>query len=136
MNVNFIHESVTDCSKEVLTKWRENEALNFMRGIMDECTHLRNFDIPVDTSLIIAVCARKDAYVPREGCMSLTDIWPGAEVRYVNAGHVSAYLLYQHTFSGLHHLKCSLLVTLVARHRSRGRALPERRVYTISWNCR
>nr|CAD7588782.1 unnamed protein product [Timema genevievae] len=90
--------SKLDCSKEVLTKWRENEALNFMRGIMDECTHLRNFDIPVDTSLIIAVCARKDAYVPREGCMSLTDIWPGAEVRYVNAGHVSAYLLYQHTF--------------------------------------
>nr|CAD7395993.1 unnamed protein product [Timema cristinae] len=95
---HFAKHYPQNCSKEVLTKWREDEALNFMRGIMDECTHLRNFDIPVDTSLIIAVCARKDAYVPREGCMSLTDIWPGAEVRYVNAGHVSAYLLYQHTF--------------------------------------
>nr|CAD7396703.1 unnamed protein product [Timema poppensis] len=35
---------------------------------------------------------------------------------------------------GLHHSKCSLLVTLMARHRSRGLALPERWVYTISWN--
>ncbi|KAJ8878327.1 hypothetical protein PR048_018904 [Dryococelus australis] len=82
----------------VLAKWRENEALQFMRGIMDECTHLRNFDVPVDTSLIIAVCASKDAYVPREGCTDLADIWPGADVRYVNAGHVTAYLLYKHTF--------------------------------------
>nr|CAD7405792.1 unnamed protein product [Timema cristinae] len=36
--------------------------------------------------------------------------------------------------SGLHHSKCSFLVPLVARHRSRGWALPEWRVYTISWN--
>nr|CAD7260101.1 unnamed protein product [Timema shepardi] len=35
---------------------------------------------------------------------------------------------------GLHHSKCSLLVTLMARHRSRGLALLERWVYTISWN--
>ncbi|XP_063232948.1 protein ABHD18 [Bacillus rossius redtenbacheri] len=87
-----------DCSGAVLAKWRENEALQFMRGIMDECTHLRNFDVPADTSLIIAVCASKDAYVPREGSAHLADIWPGAEVRYVDAGHVTAYLLYQHAF--------------------------------------
>nr|CAD7195150.1 unnamed protein product [Timema douglasi] len=30
--------------------------------------------------------------------------------------------------------QCSLLVTLMARHRSRGLALPERWVHTISWN--
>lgn len=33
--------------------WRDREALQFMRGIMDECTHLSNFSIPYDTSLII-----------------------------------------------------------------------------------
>ncbi|XP_033217154.1 protein ABHD18 isoform X3 [Belonocnema kinseyi] len=80
------------------SKWREHEALQFMRGIMDECTHLRNFETPVDTELIIAVCARNDAYVPREGCMSLEEIWPGAEVRYIDAGHISAYLLHQKLF--------------------------------------
>ncbi|EZA47142.1 hypothetical protein X777_16607 [Ooceraea biroi] len=79
-------------------KWREHEALQFMRGIMDECTHLKNFETPVDTELIIAVCARNDAYVPRDHCMSLETIWPGAEIRYIDAGHVSAYLLHQKVF--------------------------------------
>lgn len=80
------------------TNWWEREALQFMRGMMDECTHLKNFSIPFDTSLIIAVCARDDAYVPRDGCSSLEDIWPGAEVRYLDAGHVSAYVLHQKLF--------------------------------------
>ncbi|KZC14353.1 Uncharacterized protein C4orf29 like protein [Dufourea novaeangliae] len=79
-------------------KWREREALQFMCGIMDECTHLKNFEVPVDTELIIAVCAKDDAYVPRDGCMSLEKIWPGAEIRYIDAGHVSAYLLHQKVF--------------------------------------
>lgn len=47
-------------------KWWEREALQFMRGMMDECTHLKNFSVPYDTSLITAVCAKDDAYVPRE----------------------------------------------------------------------
>ncbi|EDV97384.1 protein ABHD18 isoform X1 [Drosophila grimshawi] len=80
------------------TNWWEREALQFMRGMMDECTHLKNFSVPFDTSLIIAVCARDDAYVPREGCTSLEDIWPGAEIRYLDAGHVSAYILHQKLF--------------------------------------
>lgn len=33
--------------------WRNREALQFMRGVMDECTHLGNFSVPYDTSLII-----------------------------------------------------------------------------------
>ncbi|XP_046599359.1 protein ABHD18 isoform X4 [Neodiprion lecontei] len=80
------------------SKWREREALQFMRGVMDECTHLKNFEVPVDTELIISVCARDDAYVPREGCMGLEQIWPGAEIRFIDAGHVSAYLLHQKLF--------------------------------------
>ena len=80
------------------TNWWEKESLQFMRGVMDECTHLKNFSLPLDTSLIIAVCAKDDAYVPREGCTSLEDIWPGAEVRYLDAGHVSAYVLHQKLF--------------------------------------
>lgn len=80
------------------TRWWEREALQFMRGMMDECTHLKNFSVPFDTSLIIAVCAKDDAYIPREGCTSLEDIWPGAEIRYLDAGHVSAYVLHQKLF--------------------------------------
>lgn len=67
-----------------VTKWWEREALQFMRGMMDECTHLKNFSVPYDTSLITAVCAKDDAYVPRDGCSSLEDIWPGAHVEYIS----------------------------------------------------
>lgn len=80
------------------TKWWEREALQFMRGVMDECTHLKNFSVPYDTTLITAICAKDDAYVPREGCSSLEEIWPGAEVKYLDAGHVSAYVLHQKLF--------------------------------------
>ncbi|XP_053657914.1 protein ABHD18 [Anopheles marshallii] len=79
-------------------RWWEREALQFMRGMMDECTHLKNFSVPYDTSLIIAICAKDDAYIPRDSCMSLEDIWPGAEIRYLDAGHVSAYVLHQKLF--------------------------------------
>ncbi|KAG8224825.1 hypothetical protein J437_LFUL002272 [Ladona fulva] len=74
------------------------EALQFMRGIMDECTHLKNFDVPFDPELVIAVSAKDDGYVPQEGVTDLRDIWPGIEVRHLDAGHVSAYVLYQHAF--------------------------------------
>ncbi|KAH7954935.1 hypothetical protein HPB49_023028 [Dermacentor silvarum] len=40
---------------------RPAEALNFMRGIMDECTHLENFSRPVDPSLAVCVTATRDA---------------------------------------------------------------------------
>ncbi|KAK9751893.1 Alpha/beta hydrolase domain containing 18 [Popillia japonica] len=79
-------------------KVKDKEAVWFMRGLMDECTHLKNFDVPVDTSLIIAVCASMDAYVPKEGVSTLEEIWPGASVRHLNCGHVSAYLNYMKLF--------------------------------------
>lgn len=52
MNLPFIKKSEKkiDISK---IHWRDREALQFMRGIMDECTHLSNFSVPFDTSLII-----------------------------------------------------------------------------------
>lgn len=92
-----------------------------MRGVMDEFTHLKNFSKPVDPSLIIAVAARyfwtvtergvinckknivlfhfrDDAYVPRDGYQPLDQIWPGCEIRFVDCGHVSAYVLHQKLF--------------------------------------
>lgn len=54
--------------------------------------------VPVDPSLIIIVQAKEDAYIPRTGVRSLQEIWPGCEVRYLNGGHVSAYLFKQGLF--------------------------------------
>lgn len=81
-----------------IMNWWERDALQFMRGMMDECTHLKNFSVPYDTSLTVSICAKEDAYVPRDGCSSIEDVWPGADVRYLDAGHVSAYVLYQKLF--------------------------------------
>lgn len=79
-------------------KQRAKEALWFMRGMMDECTHLKNFSVPYDTSLIISVCARADGYVPRDGISTLEDIWPGATIKYVDCGHVGAYIWHRKIF--------------------------------------
>jgi len=74
------------------------EALSFMKGIMDECTHLKNFKSPVDMDIVIAVCATRDGYVPQHNMDKLEDVWPGAEVRYVDTGHVAAFILHRNTF--------------------------------------
>ncbi|XP_053559623.1 protein ABHD18 isoform X1 [Bombina bombina] len=76
----------------------QRESLLFMKGVMDECTHVANFSVPLDPSLIIVVQAKKDAYVPRVGVRSLQEIWPGCEIRYLDGGHISAYLFKQGLF--------------------------------------
>ncbi|KAM3866691.1 protein ABHD18 [Diretmus argenteus] len=76
----------------------QKESLSFMKGVMDECTHMANFSVPVDPSLIIVIQAKEDAYIPRTGVRSLPEIWPGCEVRYLNGGHISAYLFKQNLF--------------------------------------
>lgn len=77
----------------------QQEAVNFMVGVMDECTHLGNFSKPVDQRLIIVVAATRDAYVPRDGVMPLDKVWPGCEIRYLNnRGHITAFLLNNNVF--------------------------------------
>ena len=74
------------------------EALHFMRGVMDECTHLANFTTPVDTRLIIIVGAKQDAYMPRHTTLDLLELWPGCKMRLINSGHVVGFLLNQKDF--------------------------------------
>lgn len=85
------------------------EALNFMRGIMDECTHLGNFTPPVDPSLSIIVSAKHDAYVPREGIKSIGELWKGCEIRYIDAGHITAFLFNQYMFRYVNIFKVFIL---------------------------
>lgn len=90
--------TITHSKKVREMKKRDREALWFMRGIMDECTHLKHFSVPYDTSLIISICAKADGYVPRQGVATLEHLWPGVEVKYVECGHVGAYLWYRKVF--------------------------------------
>ncbi|XP_027629486.1 protein ABHD18 isoform X3 [Tupaia chinensis] len=85
-------------SREQRRNTLQKESLIFMKGVMDECTHVANFSVPVDPSLIIVVQAKEDAYIPRTGVRSLQEIWPGCEIRYLEGGHISAYLFKQGLF--------------------------------------
>ena len=76
----------------------EDTAFNFMAGVMDEFTHLGNFSVPFDPSLIIIVVAKSDAYIPRESVISLKELWPEAQVRVLDAGHITAFLFKQSAF--------------------------------------
>ncbi|KAK0154243.1 Protein ABHD18 [Merluccius polli] len=95
------NDAVLSKSKDSATNYQpflQWESLSFMKGVMDECTHMANFSVPVDPSLIIVVQAEEDAYIPRTGVLSLQQIWPGCEVRYLKGGHISAYLFKQNHF--------------------------------------
>ncbi|XP_030905835.1 protein ABHD18 isoform X2 [Melopsittacus undulatus] len=97
------NKNLTSSQEHRITKRRKSdtlqrESLRFMKGVMDECTHVANFSVPVDPSLIIVVQAKEDAYIPRTGVRSLQEIWPGCEIRYLDGGHVSAYLFKQGLF--------------------------------------
>ena len=66
---------------------------------MDECTHIKNYSLPYDPSLAIAVAADEDAYQPKATVASIPDIWPGSQVRWVQGeGHIRSYLFRQHVF--------------------------------------
>uniref|UniRef100_A0A8C2QYJ3 Abhydrolase domain containing 18 n=1 Tax=Capra hircus TaxID=9925 RepID=A0A8C2QYJ3_CAPHI len=88
-------------SKEQRRNDLQKESVILMKGVTEECTHVANFSVPVDPidpSLIIVVQAKEDAYIPRTGVRSLQEIWPGCEIRYLEGGHISAYLFKQGLF--------------------------------------
>ncbi|XP_009889727.1 PREDICTED: uncharacterized protein C4orf29 homolog [Charadrius vociferus] len=97
-NKNFTSQQGHKINKRRKSDTLQRESLRFMKGVMDECTHVANFSVPVDPSLIIVVQAKEDAYIPRTGVRSLQEIWPGCEIRYLDGGHVSAYLFKQGLF--------------------------------------
>ncbi|KAG1665454.1 Protein ABHD18 [Nymphon striatum] len=98
---NLVPHEVKNLSNR--SRWQQKhniraEARNFMRGIMDECTHIGNFSVPVDPSLCTVVAAKSDQYIPRDGLKQITEYWPGAKVKYINCGHIAAFLFNQHAF--------------------------------------
>jgi hypothetical protein len=54
-----------------------DEIFQFMHLLMDECTHMVNYDTPFDTSLIKVIAAKDDAYILRDGVDDFKSIWPG-----------------------------------------------------------
>ena len=65
--------NVDDKGKNQINK----EVLEFMHLLMDETTHMVNYDIPFDPSLVHIVSATDDCYVLRDGVNDFKAIWPG-----------------------------------------------------------
>ncbi len=91
------------------------DVIRFMHLIMDECTHLLNYEKPVDASLIKIITAKEDCYILRDGVNDFNSIWPGVEVEYLDKGHVSAFLLSQNQFR---QTIISMLNKLIQKHYS------------------
>lgn len=97
------------------------EVIEFMHIIMDECTHLLNYDTPVDTEMVKVVSAKDDCYILHDGVNDMRSIWPGihtsflillqlkmsffylfsiegSEVEFIDKGHVTAFVSSQTLF--------------------------------------
>uniref|UniRef100_UPI00358FE2DB protein ABHD18 isoform X2 n=1 Tax=Myxine glutinosa TaxID=7769 RepID=UPI00358FE2DB len=96
--INTEHEvpGLTAVQEDRASVWCDT--LLFMKGVMDECTHLANYSVPVDPSLVVVVVALRDGYIPKAGVLGLPELWPSCEVRYIDRGHISACLFSQATF--------------------------------------
>ena len=70
-------EQLTSFNKLASKDHVSMEIIEFMHLLMDECTHLVNFDVPHDTSLVKVLTAKDDAYVLRDGLADFRTIWPG-----------------------------------------------------------
>lgn len=58
------------------------EAMEWMKIVLDYWTHLRHFSIPSDPRRTVFVTAKHDKYVPREWAEDVRTIWPGKMVYY------------------------------------------------------
>uniref|UniRef100_H2YPB4 AB hydrolase-1 domain-containing protein n=1 Tax=Ciona savignyi TaxID=51511 RepID=H2YPB4_CIOSA len=80
-------------------KRRQRETVRFMRGVMDQVTHLGNFSVPVDPTMATFVIAKGDAYFPKSNLTPVKDIWPGCQIREINSGHVAGCLIHTSAFN-------------------------------------
>ena len=91
---NIDIKQLTNFNKQLVNK----EIFEFMTLLMDECTHLINYDKPFDSSLVRVISAKDDAYILRDGVNDFNSIWPGSTVEYIDEGHVSAFIRGQPKF--------------------------------------
>ena len=72
--------------------------IDYMDFILHEMTHLEKFSQPHQDSQIVFVMANHDNYVPVNGVKSPSEVWPGADIRHIDCGHIMGVLRYQKIF--------------------------------------
>ena len=61
---------------------------------MEDVTSLKSYVGRIDASAAIVYAARHDAYVPLADVEDYRRQFPGVELRYLDAGHISSFLFY------------------------------------------
>ena len=69
-----------------------------LTAVLEVYTDVTRFPRPAVPSAAVLVAASDDAYIGKTSVREWEAAWPGAELRWVPGGHVSAYLLQAATF--------------------------------------
>ncbi|WIA35889.1 hypothetical protein OEZ86_004271 [Tetradesmus obliquus] len=69
-----------------------------LRHVLETYTDVTRYPTPVRPDAAVLVAARHDGYVDMASVQALQAHWPGSELRLVDGGHVSAFLLHQEAF--------------------------------------
>lgn len=74
-----------------------SHAVDLMRDFLD-LTDIRHYPVPVNPRACFLVAAAKDAYIPPESAMILHQHWRGSNMRWLEGGHVGAFLFHRRDF--------------------------------------
>ena len=75
----------------------EGPAIELMRTLLDS-TDVRRLPPPRCLEAAILVAAKRDAYVPPASALLVHEHWPGATMRWLEGGHVGAFLFHRNAF--------------------------------------
>ncbi|XP_019858600.1 PREDICTED: protein ABHD18-like [Amphimedon queenslandica] len=73
------------------------EALQLLKHVMDFSTHFHNYPKPIAPELLTFLPANDDLYMPHHTVEDMREVWPGCNVRYIDGGHVTSFLLQRST---------------------------------------
>lgn len=87
------------CDWEALdgTSFGPAEAVSRTRELLG-VTDLRRFRAPAEPRSAVLVSARNDAYIPAWSPQALHEHWTGSSLRWLDAGHVTAFLFKRKAF--------------------------------------
>jgi pimeloyl-ACP methyl ester carboxylesterase len=73
------------------------QAIDLMRQLLDG-TDIRRFPPPKRPEMSFLVAALHDAYIPRSSAEMVHTHWPGSTMRWLDSGHVGAFLFHRRDF--------------------------------------
>jgi len=67
-------------------------------GALLDATDIRHLPAPARPGAVVLIGAKNDAYIPPDSVRLLHRHWPGSTLRWIDGGHVGAFLFYRQEF--------------------------------------